>query len=190
MTTNDNDPASQGDEVPPVVPPLPPGAFPDANGAAAAPSPDAGTYGPPAAGGYGSTAPGNYGPPAAGSYGPPAPGNYGPPPGGYPYGSDGSYQPGMMPPPVQDNRPGLWWGILGGALVIGLCVLFFGLSEGGGSSGAWFAGVTMSFAVVPLVATILVVPFQTRKIGQGMFIVLGAIPLLWFGVCVQAMTAH
>ncbi|MGF3052991.1 hypothetical protein ACQUSY_03335 [Microbacterium sp. YY-03] len=135
--------------------------------------------------GYGAPLPPGAYPGANGSspYGPPAPGSY-------PYGS-GGYQPGMMPPEVEDNRPGMGWGILGGFVVVLLCVLVVALSSGWGArADAWFVGVTLAFAIVPIVATILVIPFQTRKIGQGLFIVLGALPLIWFGVCVGALSSY
>lgn len=203
MSTNGNGPRPEDEEPIPIVPPLPPEDAPGANdpgvydpgahdpGAnypgAHAPGANApGAYTPPGAGGSVPPTPGAYGPPTPGAYGP-TPGAYGPPgTGGYPYGS-GGYQPGMMPPPVEDRRPGIGWGILGGVLVVVLCILFFVVTDGAGGF-AGFAGITLSFAVLPIVATALVIPYQTRKIGQGMFIVLGATPLIWFGVCVSVLT--
>lgn len=193
MSTNGNDPRPEDEQPIPIVPPLPPEGAPGAN--------DPGTYAPgahdpgandpgtndPGVHAPGAKAPGAYTPPGAGGSVPPTPGAYGPPgAGGYPYGS-GGYQPGMMPPPVEDRRPGIWWGILGGVLVVVLCILFFVVTDGAGGF-AGFAGITLSFAVLPIVATALVIPYQTRKIGQGMFIVLGATPLIWFGVCVSVLT--
>ena len=155
---------------------------------------------------YAPVHPGNPGGPASGPPVPPSPGYgaplppgaypgangsspYGPPaPGSDPYGS-GGYYPGLMPPEVEDKRPGMWWGLLIGVALIALCVIFFAVTEGVGGY-MWFAGVTLSFAVIPIVATVLVIPFQTRKIGQGLFIVLGALPLIWFGVCVGALSSY
>ncbi len=211
MTTNDNGPRSEepqpDDGGIPVVPPIPPDprVSPDAPfGAPGYTAPGAGQWGPGGAGDGQQFPPGGYPGTNGGSpygqhvppdsypgsdprgQGAPAYGQY--PAGGNPYGSGGYYHPGMLPP-EPDSRPPTWWGILAGVLVIVGCVIFYALmNQQTPFEIALFSGVTMSFAALPIAATIAVIPRSTRRIGQGLFIVLGALPLIWFGVCVQAMS--
>ena len=163
------------DDEGPVVPPLPPSAY----------EPPSSTPSPSGSGGYGDPttrfpdAPGGY--PGAAPANPYQAGPYSQVPGAQPYPAS---------PMAPDNRPGVWWGVIAGAVIVALCVLFVGLNSGMRfGADAWFVGVTIAFAIVPLAAIATVIPLYTRKIGQGLFIVLGALPLIWFGVCVQALTA-
>ena len=85
----------------------------------------------------------------------------------------------------------MWWGILAGVVIVVLCTLIVGGSSiGQYPTSALFMGITVAFAVVPLAGIATVIPYQTRKIGQGIFIVLGAMPLVWFGVCIQALSGQ